>query len=57
MTAKRRSAKAAADQVPASPSAANKVPPAKMPGTILLDDGGRPVVDDGGRPVIVDGAA
>lgn len=30
------------------------VPPAKMPGALVVDDGGRPVVDDGGRPVPVD---
>lgn len=52
MTAKRRSPKAASDQVPASPSEANKVPPAKMPGQIINDDGGRPLVDDGGRPIV-----
>jgi hypothetical protein len=51
MTAKRRSPKAG--QVPASPSEANKVPPAKMPGQIKLDEGGRPLVDEGGRPIIV----
>lgn len=28
-------------------------PPAKMPGALVVDDGGRPVTDDGGRPVPV----
>lgn len=52
MTGKRKAAKAASTQVPASPSEANKVPPAKMPGQILNDDGGRPLVDEGGRPIV-----
>lgn len=27
-------------------------PPARMPGQIVTDDGGRPEVDDGGRPIV-----
>lgn len=31
---------------------ADKIPPSKMPGQVLTDDGGRPLTDDGGRPIV-----
>lgn len=28
------------------------IPPAKTPGQLATDEGGRPLVDEGGRPVV-----